>query len=165
MTPLQERAMKTVHGWLVLAVGLSACSAATLPFKPEAPPGSPISADYMVLSDRLRVEVDTGGYRLEDAQLVRTDGAVVRPQTVESPPPGSGSTVGLGIGAGRSSYNRGGGVGLGTGIGMDVPVGTTNRVQGNTVVYFGLDQTGPPPWRLNVKAAETPPATIVLPPR
>lgn len=158
--------MKTVRGLLVLAVGLSACSGATLPFKPETPSsGSPISAHYIILADRLRVEVDTGGYRLEDAQLVRTDGAVVRPQTIESPPPGSGSSVGLGVGMGRSSYGRGSAVGVGTGVGMEVPVGTGNRVQGNTLLYFGLDQTGPPPWRLDVKVAETGPASIVLPPR
>jgi hypothetical protein len=48
---------------------------------------------------------------------------------------------------------------------MEVPVGTGYRVQGNTLLYFSLDQTGPPPWRLNVKIAETSPASIVLPPR
>ena len=158
--------MKIVRGLLGLAVGLSACSTASLPFKPDPPStGSAISADYIVLADRLRVEVDTGGYRVEDAQLVRTDGAVVRPQTIESPPPGSGSSVGLGIGMGQTSYGRGGAIGVGTGVGMDVPVGTGNRVQGHTVLYFDLAQTGPPPWRLNVKAAEMNPVTIVLPPR
>ena len=116
--------MKTVRGLLGLAVGLSACSAATLPFKPETPsPGSAISADYIILADRVRVEVDTGGYRLEDAQLVRTDGAGVRPQAIESPPPGTGSSVGLGIGMGGTSYGRGSAVGVGTGVGMEVPVG------------------------------------------
>jgi hypothetical protein len=158
--------MKNLPGLLVLAVGLSACSAAPLPFKPETPPlSSAISADYIMLADLLRVEVNTGGYRLEDAQLVRTDGAVVRPQTIESPPPGTGSSVGLGIGMGGANYGRGGAVGVGSGVGMEVPVGTGYRVQGNTLLYFSLDQTGPPPWRLNVKIAETSPASIVLPPR
>ena len=156
--------MKIVRGLLGLAVTLSACSTATLPFKPETP-GSTASADYIILTDRVRVEVDTGGYRLEDAQLVRSDGGVVRPQTIESPPPGTGSSVGLGIGTGRTSYGRGGAVGVGTGIGMEVPVGTGNRVQGHTVLYFGLDQVGPPPWRLDIKAADTNPVTIMLPPR
>jgi hypothetical protein len=158
--------MKTVRGLLVLAVGLSACSAATLPYKPETPPpGSAISADYIMLADRVRVEIDTGGYRLEDVDLVRGDGAIVRPQTIENPPPGTGSSVGFGIGMGGASSGRGGAVGVGTGVGMEVPVGSGNRVQGNTLLYFGLDQIGPPPWRLNVKIAETNPATIVLPPR
>jgi hypothetical protein len=158
--------MRTVRGWLVLALSLSACATATLPFKPETPPrGSAISADYMLLADQVRVEIDTGGYRLEDAQLVRTDGAIVRPQFIESPPPGSGSSVGLGIGMGSSSYGRGSAVGVGTGMGVAVPVGAGNRVQGHTVLYFVLEQTGPPPWRLNLKVADTDPATIVLPPR
>jgi hypothetical protein len=156
--------MKIVRGLLGVAVGLSACSTATLPFRPEIP-GSTVSADYIILADRVRVEVDTGGYRLEDAQLVRPDGAVVRPQTIESPPPGTGSSVGLGIGTGRTSYGRGGAVGVGTGVGMEVPVGAGNRVQGHTVLYFELDQAGSPPWRLDVKAADANPVTIVLPPR
>ena len=156
--------MKIVRGLLGLAVGLNACATTALPFKPEAP-GSAVSANYIILAHQVRVELDTGGYRLEDAQLVTANGAVVRPQTIESPPPGTGSSVGLGIGMGGTSYRRGGAVGVGTGVGTEVPVGTGNRVQGHTVLYFGLDQTGPPPWRLNVKAADTNPVTIVLPPR
>ena len=156
--------MKIGRGLLVLAVGLSACSTATLPFKPETP-GSAVSADYIILADRVRVEVDTGGYRLEDAQLLTAAGGVVRPFAIESPPPGSGSSIGLGIGMGRTTYGRGSAVGVGTGIGTEMPVGTGNRVQGHTVLYFGLDQTGPPPWRLTLKAAETSPVTIALPPR
>src|SRR6266508_3560038 len=124
--------MNGACGLLALAVSLSACSAATLPYKPESPPPDvAISADYMILIDRLRVEIDTGGYRLEDVQIVKADGAAVRPQTIEHPPPGGGSSI----------------------------------VQGNTVLYFALDQVGPAPWRLNVKIASTNPAVIVLPPR
>jgi hypothetical protein len=152
--------------WL-LALAVSACSTATLPYKPESPPsGSGISADYVLLADRLRVELDTGGYRLEDAQIVRADGTAVRPLTIESPAPsGGGSSVGFGFGLGGGSYSRGSGVGVGTGIGVGVPLGADTRVQGNTLLYFALDQVGPAPWRLFVKAAETAPATIVLPPR
>src|SRR6266540_6629012 len=157
--------MNGACGLLALAVSLSACSAATLPYKPESPPPDvAISADYMILIDRLRVEIDTGGYRLEDVQIVKADGAAVRPQTIEHPPPG-GSSIGFGIGMGGGSVGRGGGVGVGTGVGVDVPVGGGSRVQGNTVLYFALDQVGPAPWRLNVKIASTNPAVIVLPPR
>ncbi len=127
---------------LALAVSLSACSAATFPYKPESPPGTSISADYTLLADRLRVEIDTGGYRLEDVQIVKADGAAVRPQTIEHPPPGGGSSIGFGIGMGGGSVGRTGGVGVGTGVGMDVPVGGGSRVQGNTVLYFSLDQVG-----------------------
>lgn len=158
--------MNGARGLLALAVGLSACSTATLPYTPESPaPGRAISADYMILVDRVRVEVDTGGYRLEDAQIVNVDGGVVRPQTIEHPPPGGGSSIGFGIGMGGGSVGRGGGVGVGTGVGVDVPVGGGSRIQGTTVLYFALDQVGPAPWRLNVKIASTNPAVIVLPPR
>ena len=155
--------MKIVSGLLGLVVGLSACST-TLPFKPETP-GSAVSANYIILADQVRVEVDTGGYRLEDTQLVTTSGAVVRPQAIESPPPGTGSSVGLGVGMGGTNYRRGGAVGVGTGVGVEMPVGSSNRVQGHTVLYFRLDQTGPPPWQLHVKAADSDPVTILLPPR
>src|SRR5437867_1806823 len=124
--------MNGACGLLALAVSLSACSAATLPYKPESPPpGGAISADYMILIDRLRVEIDTGGYRLEDVQIVKADGAAVRPQTIEHPPPG-GSSIGLGIGMGGANVGRGGGVGVGTGVGVGVHVGGGSRVQGAT---------------------------------
>ena len=151
--------------WL-LALAVSACSTATLPYKPESPPsGSGISADYVLLADRLRVEIDTGGYRLEDAQIVKADGTAIRPQTIEHPAPGGGGNVGFGFGLGGGSYGRGSGVGVGTGIGVGVPLGGDTRVQGNTLLYFALDQVGAAPWRLFVKTADTTPATIVLPPR
>src|SRR5262249_20695573 len=47
---------------MLLAVTLTACSSvsAPLPYKPEVqPPGASISAAYTVVSDRLRVEIDT----------------------------------------------------------------------------------------------------------
>ena len=137
-------------------------------FRSPEPPlsNSWISADYMVLTDRLRVEIDTGGYRLLDAQIVKGDGAAVRPQTIEQPPAGSGSSVGFGFGVGGSNVGRGGAVGVGTGVGMEIPMGTGTRVQGITVLYFALDQIGPAPWRLSATIAETnPAAVIVLPPR
>jgi len=165
MFPRGTNAMNAARGLLALAVSLSACSAASLPYKAESPPGSSISAAYTLLADRLRVEIDTGGYRLEDVQLVKPDGGIVRPQTIEHPPAGSGSSIGFGIGMAGGSVSRSGGVGVGTGVGVDVPVGGSNRVQGNTVLYFALDQVGPAPWRLSIKVAETSPAVIVLPPR
>ena len=152
--------------WLfALMLGLSGCSSATLPYKPEPqPPGRVISADYLLLADRLRVEVDTGGYRLEDAQIIKDRGAV-RPQTIEHPPAGSGSSAGIGFGVGGASVGSRSGVGVGTGVGVNIPMGGDTRVQGNTVLYFALDQVGPAPWRLSVKVSETNPAMIVLPPR
>jgi hypothetical protein len=151
--------------WLAaLVIALGGCASTSLPYKPESPPaGASLSADYTLLADRLRVEVDTSGYRLEDAQIITSDRKTVRPQTIEQPPLSSGSGTGIGIGVGGSS--GGGGVGVGTGIGVSIPMGGGTRVQGNTVLYFALDQIGPAPWRLSVKVAQTNPAVIVLPAR
>jgi hypothetical protein len=148
---------------IALVLALNACASSSLPYKPESPPsGASLSADYTLLADRLRVEVDTSGYRLEDAQIITTTQKTVRPQTIEQPPQYSSGGTGVGIGVGGSS---GGGVGVGTGIGVSIPMGGSSRVQGNTVLYFALDQIGPAPWRLSVKVAQTNPAIIVLPAR
>jgi hypothetical protein len=157
------------HGvWLsALALAFGACASASLPFKPEPPaPNRSLSADYMLMADRLRVEIDTDGYRLEEAHIVKGDNAIVRAQTVEQPPVGGGSSTGIGFGIGGASYGGRGGVGVGTGVGVSIPVGGGEpRVQGNTVLYFPLNQVGEPPWRLSVKVAQTNPAIIVLPSR
>jgi hypothetical protein len=161
--------MKLTRYLFALTIALTGCSSTTLPYKPVSQPsGAALSADYMVMADRLRVEVDTNGYRLEDAQIVRNDNAVVRPQTIEQPPMAynPGPTVGFGFGGSSYSGGRGGGTAVGSGVGMSIPVGSGDaRVVGNTVLYFALDQVGPAPWRLNIKVAETSPAEIVLLPR
>lgn len=160
--------MKLTRCLFALTLALTGCSSTTLPYKPVSQPsGVYLSADYVLLADRLRVEVDTGGYRLEDAQIVKPDNAIVRPQTIEQPPSAynSGSSVGFGFGGGSYSGGRGGGVGVGTGVGVSIPIGGDTRVAGNTVLYFALDQIGAAPWRLNVKVSEASPAEIVLPPR
>src|SRR5258705_10156516 len=113
--------MSTMRALVILALGLSACANPTFRYRPEPPlSNSWISADYIVLTDRLRVEIDTGGYRLLDAQIVKGDGATVRPQTIEQPPAGSGSSVGVGVGGGGAHLGRGGGGGVWTGGGMGV---------------------------------------------
>ena len=160
--------MKLTTCLVALILALTGCSSTTLPYKPVSQPsGVYLSADYVLLADRLRVEVDTGGYRLEDAQIVKPDNAIVRPQTIEQPPSAynSGSSVGFGFGGGSYSGGRGGGVGVGTGVGVSIPIGGDTRVAGNTVLYFALDQIGAAPWRLNVKVSEASPAEIVLLPR
>ena len=160
--------MKLTTCLFALTIALTGCSSTTLPFKPVTQPsGVYLSADYMLLADRLRVEVDTYGLRLEDAMILRPDNQIVRPQTIEQPPTAysSGSSVGFGFGGGSFSGGRGGGTAVGTGVGVNIPIGGDTRVAGNTVLYFALDQIGPAPWRLNVKVAEASPAEIVLPPR
>src|SRR5258707_1198976 len=129
-------------------------SSTPLPFKPgSAPAGRVLPAGCAVLPGRLRVDVDTYGYRLEDAQIVMRNNTIVRPQTIEQPPSAysSGSSVGFGIGGGSFSGGRGGGVGVGTGVGVNIPMGGDTRVAGYTVLYFALDQIGPAPWRLDIK--------------
>lgn len=132
---------------------LTGCASPTLRYKAEAPGvGAPVSADYTVLMDRVRVEIDTRGTRLEDLQILRADGTAIRPQTVEFPsyyPSSSG--VGIGVGMGGSSY-RGGGVAVGSGVGFGTtfPVGDPVAA-GNTVAYFALDQVGPAPWRVRAQ--------------
>ena len=131
---------------------LAGCASPTLRYKAEAPGvGAPVSADYTVLVDRVRVEIDTRGTRLEDLQILKADGTAVRPQTVEFPGFATNSGVGVGIGMGGTSY-RGGGVAVGSGVGFGTtfPVGDPQAV-GNTVAYFALDQIGPAPWRMRAQ--------------
>src|SRR5207302_861428 len=73
--------------WPLLAlVVLAGCSHATLPYQPDPQPhGARVSADYQVVGDRLRVEIDTSGRRLEQAWILKPDGTSVAPQTVEHP--------------------------------------------------------------------------------
>src|SRR5260370_201744 len=90
---------------LALALGAGASSSLTLPYKPEVQPrGATISAAYTIVADRLRVEIATDGRRLERAQVVRPDGALLEAQTLEYTPPvsGGGSPVGIGFGLGSS---------------------------------------------------------------
>lgn len=152
-----------------LLLALTGCSRATLPYKPVSQPsGVTLSADYVLLADRLRVEVDTSGHRLEDAQITRTDNVSIRPQTIEQPPTeyaAGGSSIGFGFGGGSFSGGRGGGTAVGTGVGVTMPMGSDTRVAGNTVLYFALDQLGQAPWRLTVKVAGASPADIMLLPR
>jgi hypothetical protein len=139
----------------VMAVTAGCGSSSGLRYKPEAPGvGARVAADYMVLADRVRVEIDTRGTRLEDAQILRADGTGVRPQTVEYPVYNyNPSGVTFGIGMGRSSYGGGGtAVGTGVGFGTTMPVGDA-VADGNTVLYFALDQIGPAPWRLQAQLA------------
>ena len=144
---------------------LAGCASSTLRYKAE-PPGvsAPVSADYMVLADRVRVEIDTRGTRLEDIQILKADGTAIRPQTIEYPGYHSNSGVGIGIGMGGTSYgSRGGGVAVGSGVGFGttLPVGDA-VADGNTVAYFAIDQVGPAPWRVRAQLSGLGPAFFTL---
>jgi hypothetical protein len=147
---------------VIALVFLAGCSQATLPYKPEEQPkGAKVSAAYQMLTDRLKIEIDTDHRRLEDIFIVRADGTAVRAQTIENAPivTGPGPTVGIGIGG--ASIGRGGGIG--TGVGVGVPVGEgPSRIEGHTFATFPLDQVGPPPWRLHLKLAGVAPTTILI---
>src|SRR5262245_33391532 len=154
---------------VVLAAGCASSASPPytgLPYKPETPvAGVPVSAAYTVVGDRLRVEIDTGGRRLERAQIVKADGAVLEAQTIEfaAPSGGSyGSPVGISIGIGGIGGMGGGaagGVGVSTG---GVVGGGGGGSPGNTVAAFPLDQAGPRPWRVRVKLEGAEPVDIVV---
>lgn len=136
-----------------------------LPYRPETPvAGAPVSAAYTIVGDRLRVEVDTGGRRLERAQIVKTDGAVLEAQAIEAAPPSgggsSGSPVGISIGIGRIGSM--GGVGTGVGVSTGGVVGGGGGPSGNSIASFPLDQAGPRPWRVRVKLEGVEPIDIVV---
>jgi len=147
---------------LLALVVLAGCSHATLPYHPDPQPrGARVSADYQVVGDRLRVELDTSGRRLEQAWILKPDGTSVAPQTVENPPVVTGPGPTFSIGVGGASYGRG--VGVGTGVGVGVPIGSgPSRVAGNTVVWFPLAAAGPAPWRLYVKLGDVEPTTFFV---
>jgi len=154
-----RRAAALLAGVLFLA----GCASPTLRYKAEAPGvGAPVSADYTVLVDRVRVEIDTRGTRLEDLQILKADGTAIRPQTVEFPSFAPNSGVSLGMGMGGTSY-RGGGVAVGSGVGFGTtfPVGDPVAA-GNTVAYFALDQVGPAPWRVRAQLSGLGPAFFIL---
>ncbi|MGH7263701.1 MAG: hypothetical protein ACREMB_02450, partial [Candidatus Rokuibacteriota bacterium] len=132
------------------------------PYTPAQQPGGvTLAADVRAEGDRLRVELDTNGYRLEDAHILKADGTVLRPETIEHPgyaAPSSGLGLGLGIGGGSRR-------GLGVGVGVGTTLGTGDaRSSGNTFAWFPMAEAGPPPWRLVVKVAGLDPVLIVLDP-
>jgi len=143
----------------VALVVLAGCSRAMLPYRPDPqPPGARLSAAYAIVGDRVRIELDTGGRVLEQVWIVKPDGSGVAPHAVEAPAVvvAPGPTISVGVGSAT-----GGGVGTGVGVGFPVGGGST-RVRGNTVAWFPLDRTGPPPWSVHVKLAGTVPATFTV---
>ena len=153
--------------WLVAAIlpALTACTTATtLPYTPaQQPSGAHVSAAYQVVGEHLRVELATEGRRVEEAKVLKADGAEVRAQAIDAGPPvATGSPVGLGIGIGGGSFGGRGGVGVGTGVSVGVPVGGGSTIEGNTFAWFPLAQVGPAPWRVSVKLAGVEPTVILV---
>jgi hypothetical protein len=161
--------MAMLARWLALPLLLLAgCSHATLPYKPEPQPrGAKLSADYRLVADRLRIEIDSSGRRLEQAWIFRPDGVSVAPDTVESPRVVTGSGPIFSVGGGGASFGRG--VSVSSGVGVGFPIGSgPSRLEGNTILWFPLASVGPAPWQLYVKLAGVEPASFQVggpPPR
>jgi len=153
--------------WLVAAMVLSltGCAATTLPYTPaQQPSGARVSAAYQLLADRLRIEIDTDGRRVEETKILKANGTELRALAIDTAPPvTTGSPVGLGFGIGGATFGSRGGVGVGTGVSVGVPVGGGGSdIQGNTFAWFPLAEAGPAPWRLYVKLAGLEPTVILV---
>jgi hypothetical protein len=150
---------------MLLAVTLGACAStsSSLPYRPAMQPaGATVSAAYTIVADRLRVEIDGGGRRLERAQIVKPDGGVLEAQTIEyTAPRGGGSPVGIGFGIG-SFGSLGGGVSTGVGVSTGTTVGGGGSGSATTIASFPLAQAGPRPWRVRVKLEGVEPADILV---
>jgi hypothetical protein len=147
---------------LALTVVLAAC-ARPLPYGPERHSfGATISADVRATEDRLRVEIDSEGYRVEWAVLVQAGGGEVAPEVLVpggAVAPGGGLSIGLGVGTGRSSGSGSYAIGSGVGVGLG-----SGGSAATTLAVFRMDLAGPPPWRLRVKVVGVDPVDIVLDP-
>jgi hypothetical protein len=162
MTPGCGRGRGEGAAWaaVLLVAALAGC-AGPLPYRPERQPfGATISADVRMTEDRLRVEIDSEGYRVERAALVRGATELAPEALVPSADsPGGGLSIGLGVGA--AGWGSGGSYSVGAGIG--VPLGGP-RPAGTTLAVFRRDEAGPPPWRLRVKVVGVEAVDIILDP-
>ena len=143
-------------------VALVGCARPMLPYAPDPQPaGARVSADYQIVGDRLRIEVDTDGRRLEQAWIRKPDGSSVGADALESAPVVAGGSPSISIGIGGGTFGSRGGVG--TGVGVGVPIGGGGgRLEGNTVVWFAVEPVGPPPWTLYLKLEGVAPTTFLV---
>ena len=157
-----------MKAWMTLPgalLALAGCASASLPYQPDPQPaGARISAAYQLVGDRLRIEIDTDGRRLEEIRILTAGGTAVQALAIDNPPVvSSGSPVGVGIGVGGGSFGGRGGIGVGTGVSVGVPVGGgSTAIDGHTFAWFALDQAGPAPWRVYMKLAGLPPTVIMV---
>ena len=116
------------------------------------------------LADPVSHEVDTDHRRLEEARLLRADNTSIPAVNIENPPvvtQAPSSSFGFGIGG--VSGGGGGGGGVGTGMSIGGPVGSpTTTIEGHTFISFPLAQSGPAPWRLQLRFAGTEPVVFVI---
>ena len=144
---------------LVTLITLAGCAGASLPYKPEKQPsGGRVSAAYHVAGDKLKIEIDSGQRRVEEAAIVKGDGIALRAQAIEiAPPITTSSPIMIGVGGGTYSGR------VGTGVSVSAPVGsTTSRIEGNTYAVFPAAEAGSPPWQLRVKVSGLEPVMITV---
>jgi hypothetical protein len=152
---------------MLLAGALAACSSSSpgLPYRPAVQPaGATVSAAYTIVSDRLRVEIDGSGRRLERAQIVKPDGSLLEAQTIEYTPGRSsgGSPVSIGFGVGSFGH-VGGGVSTGVGVSTGTMMGGGGSSEvGSSIASFPLAEAGARPWRVRVKLVGVEPADILV---
>jgi hypothetical protein len=140
---------------ILLALVVAGCARPTLPYTPvEQPRGARVSAAYHTLIDRLVIELDTDGRRVERAWIVKPDGSSVPPVSIEHPAMADTSTGG-GAWTGRGA--------VGAGIGVGVPVtASSGGIAGTTLVTFPLAAAGPGPWPVHAKLVGLPEVTIAV---
>jgi hypothetical protein len=161
------RVAGTMTRWLLATVllALTACTATRLPYTPaQQPAGARVSVAYQRLADRLRIEIDTDGRRVEEAKILKANGEELRALAIDTAPSvTTGSPLGVGFGIGGGRWGSRGGVGVGTGVSVGVPIGSSGSdIQGNTFAWFPLTEAGPAPWKLYVKLAGIEPTVILV---
>ena len=157
--------MRAIVAPMLLAVAVTACSPASsgLPYRPAVQPaGATVSAAFTVVSDRLRVEIDGGGRRVERVQIVRPDGSVLEAQTIEYTPAAGGGGSPLSIGLGVGGFSTGSGVGGGVGVSTGGLVGGGPGGVGSSIASFPLADAGPRPWRVRVTLVGVEPTEILV---
>jgi hypothetical protein len=151
---------------VLITLGLLAvvgCARPTLPYRPDVQPsGARVSAAYQVQGERIRIEIDTDGRRLEQAWIIKPDGSRIAAEAIDLPPLVSGSSSAFSFGLGGiTSVGSGGAVG--TGASVDLPVGGgAPRPAGPTGAWFPLEAAGAMPWRLYVKLAGVEPVSFFV---
>lgn len=144
-----------IRATLILAVFiLAGCQTENLPYAPATQPaGVAIFADYAILRDKMQVMIDTAGLKVESAEIVRQDGAVVSPQTIQHPAPMPAVDFG---------YVGGDYVGGGHRAGTTIGVNSSSTGSLKTVVWFPKRDVGDGPWILRVKLLNFDPVDISL---
>jgi len=149
----------------VTSVVIGGCAGTSLPYTPAVqPPGVKVSAAYSIVGDRLRIEVDTGHRRLEEASIAMPDGSSVRADAIELGPPTYSAASPISVGVGGGAYGGSGGSVGGGGVGLSFPFGGggSTMTEGNVYAFFSASQVGPPPWRVTLKLSGADPVVIVV---